>query len=210
MFAGDPEFEVVGEAADGAEALALAETLEPDVVLMDLRMPGVDGVDRDPPPRGAPGPAARPRADDVRERQRRRSGARGRGDGLSPQGLAARRAVPGGPGGRARGVRPRPVGRFAPRQPPAGTDRRTRSAIASWKSSRSSPRARRTAARRHASSSPRPPSRRTCSTSTRSSTSATGAAAVATAYDRGLLGPRRALTSRQTESARERAPRHPA
>ncbi|MEV0353478.1 response regulator transcription factor [Nonomuraea sp. NPDC050680] len=44
MFARDPDFEVVGEAADGAEAVRLAETLRPDVVLMDLRMPGVDGV----------------------------------------------------------------------------------------------------------------------------------------------------------------------
>jgi DNA-binding NarL/FixJ family response regulator len=44
MFAGAEGYEVVGEAADGAQALALAETLAPDVVLMDLRMPGVDGV----------------------------------------------------------------------------------------------------------------------------------------------------------------------
>lgn len=44
MFTGDPRFEVIGEAADGARAVALAETLRPDVVLMDLRMPGVDGV----------------------------------------------------------------------------------------------------------------------------------------------------------------------
>ena len=48
MFAGDPEFEVVGEAADGAEAVAIAERLGPDVILMDLRMPGMDGVDRHP------------------------------------------------------------------------------------------------------------------------------------------------------------------
>ena len=40
---GDPDFEVVGEAADGAEAVRLAGELEPDVVLMDLHMPGVDG-----------------------------------------------------------------------------------------------------------------------------------------------------------------------
>jgi len=44
MFAGDSEFEVVGEAADGAEAVAYAQSLAPDVVLMDLRMPGMDGV----------------------------------------------------------------------------------------------------------------------------------------------------------------------
>jgi DNA-binding NarL/FixJ family response regulator len=44
MFARDPEFEVLGEAADGAEAVRLAESLGPDVILMDLRMPGMDGV----------------------------------------------------------------------------------------------------------------------------------------------------------------------
>jgi DNA-binding NarL/FixJ family response regulator len=44
MFAGDAGFDVVGEAAGGEEAVTLATALEPDVVLMDLRMPGVDGV----------------------------------------------------------------------------------------------------------------------------------------------------------------------
>lgn len=39
-----PDFKVVGEAADGAEAMALARRHRPDVVLMDLRMPKVDGV----------------------------------------------------------------------------------------------------------------------------------------------------------------------
>ena len=38
------DLEVVGEAGDGAEAVALALELEPDVVLMDVRMPGMDGV----------------------------------------------------------------------------------------------------------------------------------------------------------------------
>ena len=44
IFAGDTEFEVVAEAADGAEAVARTRAYRPDVVLMDLRMPKVDGV----------------------------------------------------------------------------------------------------------------------------------------------------------------------
>jgi DNA-binding NarL/FixJ family response regulator len=44
MFAGDDRFTVLGEAADGHEALAVAAGVRPDVVLMDLRMPGLDGV----------------------------------------------------------------------------------------------------------------------------------------------------------------------
>ncbi len=44
MFAGTPEFDVVGEASNGVEAVRLAESLGPDVILMDLRMPAGDGV----------------------------------------------------------------------------------------------------------------------------------------------------------------------
>jgi DNA-binding NarL/FixJ family response regulator len=44
MFAADPNFEVLGQAADGAEAVRLAQSLKPDVILMDLRMPGMDGL----------------------------------------------------------------------------------------------------------------------------------------------------------------------
>ncbi|MER7624191.1 response regulator transcription factor [Streptomyces sp. NPDC126503] len=40
----EPDMEVVGEAADGAEALTLARAERPDVVLMDIRMPGTDGL----------------------------------------------------------------------------------------------------------------------------------------------------------------------
>ena len=41
----EPSIEVVGEAADGVEAVALARELRPDVVLMDVRMPQVDGIE---------------------------------------------------------------------------------------------------------------------------------------------------------------------
>lgn len=41
----DPDLEVVGEAADGAEAVELAARERPDVILMDVRMPGVDGIE---------------------------------------------------------------------------------------------------------------------------------------------------------------------
>jgi NarL family two-component system response regulator LiaR len=40
----DPELEVVGEAANGAEGVRLARTLKPDVVLMDLLLPEIDGI----------------------------------------------------------------------------------------------------------------------------------------------------------------------
>jgi two-component system, NarL family, invasion response regulator UvrY len=40
-----PGFEVLAEAASGAEALALTESLRPDLVLMDIRMPEMDGIE---------------------------------------------------------------------------------------------------------------------------------------------------------------------
>jgi DNA-binding NarL/FixJ family response regulator len=55
-----PGIEVVGEASDGAEAVTLAAETAPDVILMDIRMPGMNGIeaieriltqDTDPPPR---------------------------------------------------------------------------------------------------------------------------------------------------------------
>jgi DNA-binding NarL/FixJ family response regulator len=40
----EPDMEVVGEASDGVQALAIFEKLQPDLTLMDLRMPGKDGI----------------------------------------------------------------------------------------------------------------------------------------------------------------------
>ena len=44
----DPDIEVVGEAADGMAAIDAAERLQPDVVLLDLTMPVLDGIDAIP------------------------------------------------------------------------------------------------------------------------------------------------------------------
>jgi len=44
MLSGQPGFEIAGEAADGLQGVQLAAQLKPDVVLMDLRMPNLDGA----------------------------------------------------------------------------------------------------------------------------------------------------------------------
>jgi DNA-binding NarL/FixJ family response regulator len=45
LLSGDPSIEIVGEAATGREAIDQARRLEPDVVLMDVRMPDLDGIE---------------------------------------------------------------------------------------------------------------------------------------------------------------------
>jgi DNA-binding NarL/FixJ family response regulator len=45
LLAADGRFEIVGEARDGHEAVELAHQLTPDLVVMDIEMPGVDGVE---------------------------------------------------------------------------------------------------------------------------------------------------------------------
>ncbi len=45
MLEGEPDFEVVGEASNGREAFALCRSLRPDLVLMDVRMPEMDGLE---------------------------------------------------------------------------------------------------------------------------------------------------------------------
>ena len=44
LLTGEPDLEVVGEAANGQEALNLCRTLQPELVLMDVRMPVMDGI----------------------------------------------------------------------------------------------------------------------------------------------------------------------
>jgi DNA-binding NarL/FixJ family response regulator len=45
ILAAEPDLEIVGEASDGAEAIAMCARSRPDVVLMDVRMPGIDGIE---------------------------------------------------------------------------------------------------------------------------------------------------------------------
>jgi DNA-binding NarL/FixJ family response regulator len=45
IVAAEPDLHVVGEAADGAEAIRLTQELRPDIVLLDLVMPGVNGLE---------------------------------------------------------------------------------------------------------------------------------------------------------------------
>ena len=63
------DMEVVGEAADGREAVELSATLAPDVVLMDIRMPVLDGIAATvPDPIARSGRASRHHADHLRPR----------------------------------------------------------------------------------------------------------------------------------------------
>lgn len=53
VFEAEPDFEVVGEAGDGRTGVAVTEQLQPDVVLLDIAMPVMDGLDAIPAMRAA-------------------------------------------------------------------------------------------------------------------------------------------------------------
>ncbi|NQV36019.1 MAG: response regulator transcription factor, partial [Phycisphaeraceae bacterium] len=45
LIEGQPDMDIVGEASDGRDAVALAQTLEPDIIIMDVTMPDVRGIE---------------------------------------------------------------------------------------------------------------------------------------------------------------------
>ena len=69
LLATEPDIEVVGEAGDGREAVAEAARLQPDVILMDLVMPQLDGIAAIQQIRATAAGRAHPGADQLRRRR---------------------------------------------------------------------------------------------------------------------------------------------
>ncbi len=166
------DFEVVGEAEDGEAAVREAQLTRPDVVLMDVRMPGIDGVEATRRIRKAVPDDGGAGAHDVRRGRHRLHRDAGRRAGLPAQGRRAGRDRRRHPGGRprpgdlrrrhrvpaARALR-QPAGRGGVRRPVPGADRRARRRSSScWRTvgvRRRSPRRCTCPPRRSATTSPR-------------------------------------------------------
>ena len=96
MLDAEPDITVVGEAENGNDALAKARGLDPDVVLMDVRMPELDGLEATARLVKA-GTGARPDVDDLRPRRVRLSRDEGGCQRVPAEGRQARAAGDSGP-----------------------------------------------------------------------------------------------------------------
>ena len=90
--ANSPHIRIVGEASDGEAAVALAERRHPNVVIMDVRMPGMDGLEATKLVTEKAPELARPDLHRLQRAEPARARARVGGEGLHPQGGAARDA----------------------------------------------------------------------------------------------------------------------
>ena len=125
----EADIEVVGEAADGEEALEVARRTQPDVVLMDIRMPVLDGLEATRRLLARDDAAEGPRAHDLRRGGVPLRGAARRHQRLPAQGLAARAAGRRDPHRRRRQRAARP-GRDPPRDRRLRPPRRDQAAAA--------------------------------------------------------------------------------
>src|SRR5580765_5150364 len=80
------DIDVIGEAADGAQAVSAARALRPEVVLMDIRMPRVDGLAATRQILDQPGPAKSGHPHDLSPRRVRLLGTSGRSQRVPAQG----------------------------------------------------------------------------------------------------------------------------